>query len=481
MIRYLLSGLLIGNCWAAAEVSPYDRIEQGLSVRLKTIEIQQDLLKDRPDVALYLQLRWGEVRALEVRTRGQKPDASPLALCNMGLYFIAQKDAPKALAYLLKAVDAGSSEAAYRIGRHLPNGKPWLEKAASMGHEKAHVRLLGAPKKQEDADVYFESAYVEDEIPNLQKAAVLGHQGACLRLAEIYVEKEDYANVDYYLKAADYSDFDIGNFYFEKTLYAQALPFYKAFADKFPKNAEANYTVGLCYKEGRGVARNLELAYGYFFRVVCIHEKTYQCGSDFACLATKEYRKLRPYVSKGETIWDEGLILYYRLPKTLEKLQDRWVCSAIRGYNYSHALYAAEMGHVGGQFYVGTATSGENNRFTFPIEDRLRYLKLAYDAGHEPAKQPLADVYFEYAQSHPEEEVHYLRLAIELGHTKACYRQAQIFESRGEVEQARALYEAAKKGWMPHSWLAMYKARKLSSGAASSSSSGLPITVDDVM
>lgn len=516
MIRYLLSSLLITSCWGAADfqieskppkysmVQAFDRIESGQWISLKDIDFNANLPEDEDhrDAELYLLLmqKDGARFSDEIESR----DNSPLANCNLGLYYLTVDQKKDAYGWFRSAADGGSSEAAFRLGRNYPFSKPWLEQAASMGHAKAQLhlgqledaaaqgyvraQLLLADRYMENGDrenacpLYHLAAeqdntqafyklgllYAQEDLEKaaycFKKAADDGHADACFEYARLTPE----AAIDYYGRASSLGhqeapiylarlyavegNYEKAEYYMQGDIYSLAVYckeqnhlnaaafLFQQVADKEEWHV-ANHEIGLCYKNGLGVEKNPERAFYYFNR----------------CVDKTEWSRMKPHC-RMHTITSFHLERY-ALPAQVTELRDQWVLSSVTGEiggdgRREHAFYAAEMGHVGGMLRVGEFRD-------VPLEVKLTYLTRAHDADHAPAKELLADICLEYAKAHPEDQREYLQRSSDLGNTEACYELAQIEEAEGNNVKARELYQLASKSWHPYGFAAANKFRQL--------------------
>lgn len=212
----------------------------------------------------------------------------------------------------------------YLDGKGVPQDEDlaikWLEKAAEQGYWIAQQTLItvsrysgttdlqkaaktGDPKAQYELGKYYMTfmavPYYEEAVEWFTKAAKQGHEQAQMELAQIYFDHyEDYTSAAYwFLNAANQDNivaqYNMGVLYFHgagisKDLRASKYWLKKAMANGHPKaqqllqelfpeeasagldktlvsqakagNATAQYKLGLCYYEGKGVTQNKQTA-----------------------------------------------------------------------------------------------------------------------------------------------------------------------------------------------------------------------------
>jgi len=335
-----------------------------------------------------------------------------LALNNLGIMYQngrgVAKDYKKALMWYRKAAALGQVFALNNLGFMYQNGRgtprdlkkavKWFRKAAEKGDANGQNNLgfmyaagLGVEKDEQEAVTWY------------RKAAEKGFAFAQSNLGWMYekgkgVSKDDKKAVTLYLKAAEQGNqqaqnnlgyiYEFGTKNVSKD-YDKAVYWYKKAADQ--GNASAQFRLGSMYNFGRGLPKNLNLAFDW-------HLKSALQGNHFA---------------QGSL----GSFYEYGINGRSKNVKE-----ALRWYRSS-----AEQGNVISQISLGRMYE---NGIGVPEDDEkaLMWYRKAAENGNTDAQHKLAKK-FEYGEGTPEnpqEALKWYKLAAAKGNAKASQSVSRL-------------------------------------------------------
>ncbi|SDI03215.1 tetratricopeptide repeat protein [Propionivibrio dicarboxylicus] len=342
----------------------------------------------------------------------------------------------QALDLYVKAAEAGSASAQYRLGTYYENGKigdapdlpqalTWFRKAARQGFSAAQTRLgclyalgEGVAKDNRQAFTWF------------SRAAEQGDGEAQFQLALMYESgtgvEADPAQADlWYARAAEKGNpsaqLHIGRLREENNIDDEAASWYRMAADN--GNTEALLRLSGMYAEGRGVPHDVDRA--------------------FTCLLeAAERAEPSAYLALAEWIDREGVTLttaWYRKAAELSVVEAQYILAnrLMRGQGtkedqfeaVSWYLKAAESGlpeaeFALGEIFMAKSPSQEN------LAEAASWYRTAAKKGFAPAQAALGALYAQgtaVPKDYKQASAWWLKAA-EQGNIEAQYQVAQLFE-----------------------------------------------------
>ncbi len=365
------------------------------------------------------------------------------ALLELGLAFAEQGNEQKAIQWLEKAGEKGFPEAFYKIGsiylnkRSVAQGVEYLKLAAEQKHIKACYDL---------GRLYAEGKVVVKDEPKaidyLKQASRSGSGEASYYLGQVVKKTSLKEAIHWYEVAINQghpeAPTEVGNIYFVKKAYLQAIPFYQVGSQR--KSLSSIVQLGRSYLYGYGVEKSLKKAHTL---LMAAHregraEATYLLAKLFM-QAEQEASSLYFFeqaANKGFTKAQRYLVNYYMQAKRYQEAIPYLMGLAARGDKQAHLylgyhylrgfgveknlrramkhLFLAEESNPWVSLYVGEVFKqlGEPDR-------SLRYYDLAAKGGIVFAQRALGDYYLENQQ--PQEAARYYLMASEQGNVYATY------------------------------------------------------------
>lgn len=244
------------------------------SIGLSISEIYDDFIKSKIDI----NYRFIPVQAVQEEKHNDSESEDLENILNTAHSYFWDEDYFNALAYLEKAYELGSGEAAYMIGGMYSTGWGvsvdkerafrWMERAAELGSGEAAYSIMACYLAGDGVSVDKEKAFNW-----LERAADLGSVAGQTDLAGHYywgngVNQDLFLARQWYIKAAnggsDYAATEVGKMDIDNNNYEEAVKWFRKAAENGYDDAQ--YLLGDCYRNGQGVIENDEEAFRWFLK-----------------------------------------------------------------------------------------------------------------------------------------------------------------------------------------------------------------------
>ncbi len=189
---------------------------------------------------------------------------------NLGFMFLAGKgiaqDSAQAMIWFKKAAEQNLPDAQYNIARiyylsekqDLVQAKQWYKKAALQNHIDAQYYL---------GELYYQAEQFDDAKPWYQKAALQDSAKAQYKLGIIYYRKKQFVQVEKWFRHAAKQNYapaqnGLGKLHYDGTFkqhFKEAVFWFRKAAEQ--GLAEAQNNLAMSYYEGKGIEKDVVLAY----------------------------------------------------------------------------------------------------------------------------------------------------------------------------------------------------------------------------